>query len=160
MITTVTEQAQKAGGMAKKKAEKSTENPKPDKPLLVDEQESTDVNRNLVSSPPPRGIQRKKNPETDPHAIRLFNLDGNGQREKALIRIGDWFSFRSEPHKLLRIRAAQEFGVESYFDLAEVETDGYLPISPRIDEFLHLRRHTRSEALPNLHPHFFSAWYR
>jgi hypothetical protein len=68
--------------MAKKKAEKSTENPKPDKPLLVDEQEFTDVIRNLVSSPPPRGIQRKKNPETEPRKIRLFNLDGMANEKR------------------------------------------------------------------------------
>ncbi len=59
-------------------------NPEPPKQLLVDEEEFTGVIRNLVNSPPANEgiIRRKKNPETDPRKIRLFNLDGMRGRGK------------------------------------------------------------------------------
>ena len=63
--------------MAKTPRKPSEKNPEPRKHLVVDEDAFTGVIRNLVNSPPANaGIRRKKNPETDPRKIRLFNLDG------------------------------------------------------------------------------------
>jgi hypothetical protein len=72
--------------MAKTPRKASEKNPEPRKPLLVDEDAFTDVIRNLANSPPAPGgfgkYKRKKNPETDPRKIRLFNLDGLSGRKR------------------------------------------------------------------------------
>jgi len=70
--------------MAKTPRKPSEKNPEPGKPLLVDEDAFTEVIRNLANSPPVHGgFKRKKNPETDPRKIRLFNLDGMSRKKKS-----------------------------------------------------------------------------
>jgi hypothetical protein len=81
MITSVTEQ---------ERMKKGKQNPPPEPIPVVNEEEFTEVVRRMVNTGPmtredveQKGFRRKKNPETDPRKIRLFNLDGMRGNKKS-----------------------------------------------------------------------------